>query len=209
MITYKENRQLIEDVFEYDVILIPMGINNSMNRGLAYEVKLNFPDVYKDESRTGYCDTRKYGKVTFSNVDGITFALCYMKFPMNKKREDMDYINYRALETCLDTINKECKGKRVAMNILGVDGSRGNPDKVKKIIEGHLTNVDVTIYTEEARDFSLMIFRKIAELHQSFMNKELTPDEYLKKRSKIEWTRRNGIYKEMPEDYTYIPKRYN
>ena len=89
---------------------------------------------------------------------------------------------------------------------MGVEKGRGNPDKVINIMKDKLTDVDITLYTDEPRQFPLLIFRKIAELHNKLVSKELSADEYIKERSKIEWKRRNGIFKEMPDDYRYIPR---
>ena len=78
MIQTISNKQLIEDVHNYDVILFGMGINNSMNKGLAYDIALNFPEVHTNENLTGYGDTRKYGTVGETlTEDGVRFCSCY------------------------------------------------------------------------------------------------------------------------------------
>ena len=58
-----KNKQLIEDIYNYDVVLFGMGINNAMNKGFSYDIALNFPDVRVNENSTGYGDLRKYGKI--------------------------------------------------------------------------------------------------------------------------------------------------
>ena len=203
---YKEDSQLIEDIFEYDAVLVPMGINNSMSNRFPYDVKLNFPEVYDEEKKTGYCDKRKYGTVTFAESCGIRFALCHMCLPSNRKRSDMDYVNYKALGECLGTVNERFKGLKVATPILGTSPGRGDSEKVVSVMAEKLSDVYLTIYTSYQRHFPLVVFRQIAELHSRFANKEMTAQEYLRERSRIEWTRRYGIYKEMPEDYSYIPR---
>ena len=62
------------------------------------------------------------------------------------------------------------------------------------------------VYQYQQKNFSLEIFREIAKVRKMAIDKEITKEEYSKRRSEIEWRRKNGIYKPMPEDYTYVPK---
>ena len=51
------------------------------------------------------------------------------------------------------------------------------------------------------------IFIEIAVLHKKLKEKEVSLDEFIKIRSEIEWRRRYGIFKKMPENYKYVPRR--
>ena len=51
MIKIVNDKNLIFDVWKYDVILVPMSINNSMNKGFKYEIGINFPHVKEEERK--------------------------------------------------------------------------------------------------------------------------------------------------------------
>ena len=39
------NRHLIEDIFDYDVIIVGTGIHNALGNGFQHDIKINFPAV--------------------------------------------------------------------------------------------------------------------------------------------------------------------
>ena len=203
-----ENVPLINDAHKYDVILVPMGINNSMNNGFRYEVSLNFPIVKEKEEFTGYCDRRKYGTIFPIKTDGIIFIMCYIIKPTNRKQSGNDFIDYEALDMCLKEIAKRYKEKNIASPILGYGILEGNGDKHRllDIINKYMDDFNnLTIYDYEQKDYARNIFKEIAALHKIFKEKTLTPEEYISRRSEIEWRRRYGIFKKMPDGYKYVP----
>ena len=50
MINIIKGNDLINDIFDYEVILFSMGINNSMGNNFSYEIGLNFPQVKENEN---------------------------------------------------------------------------------------------------------------------------------------------------------------
>ena len=203
-------RQLILDVYDYDAILIPMGINNAIGHGLMYDVCLNFPPVKDGEKTTPYGDRRKYGNVCVVNDEGISFCMCYMVKPTNRKQEGYDFVDYESLEKCLIHVNDMFKGRNVATPILGYDKLEGNGDKEKilKLIYGTIKDVEsLTVYDFEQQDTKLEMFKRIAEVRKRLKDKVITADQYIKERSRIEWERRYGIYKPYDERYRYIPRK--
>lgn len=209
MINIIKDIQLIEKVYEYDVILFPMSINNSFYVGFTYEIGLHFPYVKEMENETNYGDKRKYGTINITNVDGIDFVACYYHMGGYQKKDDGSFLNYDYLEECIKNVNNTFKGKKVASMILGANKSDGNGDKNKilDIFNRCCDDIDITLFDVIERDFNKEQFKKIAELHKKSVDKTIDPKEYTIKRSNIEWIRRNGIYKEQPEDYVYHPKK--
>ena len=63
-ITFISNKPLIEDIFEYDIIIVGTGIHNALGNGFQYDVKINFPSVETAVKQTPYADPRKLGTVT-------------------------------------------------------------------------------------------------------------------------------------------------
>lgn len=192
---------LIKSVFSYDVVLYPMGINNAMNKGTVYDIALNFPEVREDENQSGYGDKRKMGTIRNFPFKGIIFCACYIGQQKRENASNQAYLDVEAIKSCLSTINSVFQGKKIATPLF-----YGLPkEEMVRLFEEELKDCNVDIYTEE-KDTRLEAFKKIAALHRLSKEKKITSESYIRLRSEVEWIRRNGIYKEMPEDYTYRPR---
>lgn len=202
-------KTLIEHIPEYEVVAVPMSINNSMSSGLRYEIALNFPLVKEEEKKTPYGDRRKYGKVHEIVYENTIFCMCYMYRTKYKKQSDPDSVDYEALKSCLEQIKKKYGNKKIAMPVLGCseyDG-HGHKSKILQIIQDVLHDTHTDVYDYEQRDYGAEMFREIAALHKKLKDRKIDGKEYIRLRSEVEWRRRYGIFKPMREGYTYIPRR--
>lgn len=202
------NKQLMEEIFSYDIILVPMSIDNSMTRGFPHEVAINFPHVLEKECETNYGDMRKYGTIYPIIDSGITFCMCYIHNGGYQKK-DGEFVNYSALENCLREVNRLYKGKKVASTVMGANSydGNGNKEKIISIFGMSCTDIDLFLYDEEPRDFAALMYHRIAELHEKRRHKEITPKEYYELRRQVEWKRTHGIYNSMPDDFKFEPVR--
>lgn len=209
MIKIIDNSDLIDDLFDYDVILFSMGINNSINKGFPYELALNFPIIREEENKSPYCDNRKLGKINITHSNNIDFCACYIHNGGYQKGLNSIFTDYNNIEGCINLINKKYKDKKIATYIIGASNYDGNGDK-SKIIEllSRLSKKNnLYIYTKEQDNYQLKMFKEIAKLREDFKNNIIDSSEYSKRRSEIEWLRRYGKYNKMPENYTYKPKK--
>lgn len=200
-----EGDGIIFDYWQYDAIIVPMGINNSMNRGFAYDVKVNFPEVSQEENETKYGDKRKYGTIHKIQYENVTFVMCYVH---NGGFQGGCFVDYDLVEKCLKRVNEEFKNMKVASPVIGCsefDG-RGDRHKILEIMKNSLTDVKLYLYDFEQKDTKHEIFKKIAALRKRYKERTIDKEEYVRERSKIEWIRKNGIVKTMPADYVYHPK---
>lgn len=205
-----EGKQLIEDVFDYDVILFGMGINNSMNNGFSYDIAVNFPEVKENEDSTGYGDKRKYGKTHETKVKNkLTFCACYCYNVGLKNKQDV-FIDYESLENCLLVIKKKYKDKKIASPIIGQDKYDGEGDKEKiiSIFEKVFGNdSDVVLYDFIQQDFRAERYKEAVILKKQYKDGNITKEEYVRLKKENEWKRLHGIYEKMPEDFVYKLKR--
>lgn len=205
-----KDKQLIYDVKNYDVVLVPMGLNNSFSNGLRYELNLNFKGLKEKEIDSGYGDRRKFGTIFPIKVGKIAFCMCYMLRGWNKYSGDTDNVDYYHLASCLVKVQERYNGMKIASPLLGVEPWDGNGDKDKIMLafKEHFDKSDkFTLYDYKQRDYKLEIFHRLAEIHDQFKKKELSQEEYLELRKKIEWERVNGVLTPMPEDYEFVPQR--
>ena len=196
MIEIVENRDLIYEVNDYDLILVGTSTMNNLGNGFQYKVGLNFPNVYDAaKTATKYGDAAKLGRVTIVGSEP-SFALCYIT--KGRYRPDLrpDALEYDALEHCLEIVKKYYGDCKIASTILGHSQYEGGGDK-EKIIElfnNVLNHCDVTLYDYEQRDIKAEkkdAWKKVVEAVG-------TPDyEQTKKAYFWEWG--VGIYEPMPE----------
>lgn len=204
-------KPLINDVFQYEVILFGMGINNSMNNGFAREIKVNFPNVHEEELTTKYGDLRKYGTIKVINQNNIVFCPCYFYKGGFNKRFNEEQVDYDSLKKCLQEIKHWFHGKKIATPILGTSNYDGNGDKDKIIciFNEIFDNEDITLYDFEQDDYDKRYFQEILKLRCERKEKVINKITYNEKRSDIEWERLYGIYKERPKTWIYKPKAKN
>jgi hypothetical protein len=209
LIKLNDKVDLIYDIFKYDVILFPMGINNGMSKGIAYQIALNFPIVKESENETGYGDRRKLGTIHETQFGKFKFIACYIHEGGYKKNSDGSYLNHQSLEDCLTKVRENYGNKKIATVLMGSNESDGLCDEgyILATFIRILQGCDVTIYTKKEKDYRLEIFKEIAKVREQLKNKEITRKEYFKIRSEIEWRRKNGIFSIMPEEYIYVPKK--
>lgn len=209
MINIIKGNDLINDIFDYEVILFSMGINNSMGNNFSYEIGLNFPQVKENENLSKYGDKKKLGTINETIVDDVIFCACYINNGGYKKDKDGKFIKYEDLRSCLKLINNKYKNKSIACPIIGsykYDGN-GDKDEIIKMFDQECCNCRIFLYDYNTDPYSERIFREIAALHQKLVDKKIDGNEFIKERGRIEWKRKMGIYKEMPENYIYIPRQ--
>jgi len=208
--TIVKNKQLIEHIFEYDVVLFGMGINNAMNKGFSYDIAINFPEVKENEDSTGYGDTRKYGKIHITSINQkLDVCACYCYNIGLKKNNNGVFVDYNALETCLETVSRDFRGKRIASPIIGQDEYDGNGDKEKiiAIYKKIFQNYDITLYDFIQQDFRRERYKEAVTIRKKYSDGEITKDEFKHLKKLNEWKRLTGIYKPMPDDFEYKPRK--
>lgn len=201
MITTINNIPLINDVFNYDVILVGTSINNALGNGFQRQVRINFPVVDEINKSTNYGDIRKLGTVKVVGTTPI-FCLCYIN--KSKRRPDInpDYLDYDSLEKCLKLINENFKGKHVASTIIGLSDyeGNGNKDKIMEIIKNNSNNIDLYLYDYQQLDYEQERKDKWYAIINNIEN--LSPEEYRERKKQFHWEDKFGIYKPMPEGIT-------
>lgn len=177
---------LIEDVFNYDLILFGTGIHNSLGNGFQYDMKINFPIIEETVKKSPYADTRKLGTVEVINHKPI-FCVGYIHKGGYRKDINPDYLDYDALKDVLFLIDYNFTGKRIAMPLIGCSKFDGNGDKEKVInLINNLSNKnEYFIYDYEQRDYREINNEKWAEITSKvgkipYSELRRLKDEYIK-----------------------------
>lgn len=183
MVTKIQNKELIKDVYRYDVVLLLMDIYNSMSSGFLKNVAVNFPDVRTIEAKNGYGDKRKRGTIfQIDSNDGVTFCVCYC--------------SNNLLDSCLEKVALKYNGCNIASILYNKDDI-----EIYEYYFGNSNNTNVTLYDDDD-DFNLKYFHKYQTLRNSYKQKEINKAEYIRQKDLLEWERTNGIYKKMPDGWS-------
>lgn len=201
MVTFIHDEKLLGHEKEYDAIIVSADLNCSMRHGYSYFVGTLFPYAFDANMATKYGDRRKLGTFVEASKEGCpTFiiAFIFQRFFSRK----LDYLSYEALEKCLKSINVSYKGKRLACKFLGTavfDGN-GNKERVRKIFEDCMTDVDLTIYDKVELTNDEMYwktkekYRKIKKVNKEKYKKLKKRGEEISKKIKEINGRRGYIY---------------
>ena len=195
-----KNVDLIYHVKEYDVVLIGTSIKNSLGDGFQHKVGRSFPYVIEANNKTRYNDKSKLGTVNVVGENPV-FCLCYIH--CGRYRPDLypDVVSYEALEKCLDLINWNFKGKRIASTIIGGNEFEGggNPERCLEIMRNTLKDCDVSVYDYKQIPFRDEDNHKYMAIVEMRTRGEITSEEYLKRKKRILREKKYGLYKQMEE----------
>jgi O-acetyl-ADP-ribose deacetylase (regulator of RNase III) len=146
---------LIEFALRGDFDLIGHGANcfNTMGAGIAKAIKERVPEAYDIDQMTSKGDIRKLGNFTYAyHEEGDFYAInCYSQYNYGINHLDgtANPLDYEALALCLRKINHIFKGKSIGLPMIGCGLAGGDWDRVSKIIETELKDMDVTIVVFE------------------------------------------------------------
>lgn len=173
-----ENRDLIFDTDQYDVILVGTSIYCMLTNGFQSKMVLKYPFIEKRNNELPYGDYKKLGtRLICQEGNSPIISLMFICNYPNKKRA---FIDYNALTNCLSTALNEFKGKTIATTVLGsseFDGN-GEKDKIIDIIKNcdytdNLTlydyvqidkNKEISIEKKKLNDYKLTDYEKYQEL---------------------------------------------
>lgn len=200
---------LIEDIFDYDVILVGTNCYGTMGNGFQKQISINFPYADKVNSSTPYADKRKLGTVVEAFEENKPkFCICFITYGYGTTRGQKNYLDYNALEKCMTEVNSRYPGKRIAMVKMGCSKFDGGGDweKVKSIIEKTTPNCHIIVYANEQEDYFLhyrKIFKNFVQLYKS---KKITYEDYYEYLRTYCWEEVHGIYSQMPDNYAPTKK---
>ena len=199
-----EDRDLIYDVKDYDVVLVGLNIMNTMGNGFPHKVAVSFKNVAKVNKETAYGNPKKLGTVKVIKGEP-TFCLCYISRGRYRPDRIPDTVDYEALASCLSLINKNFPGLKVATTIIGHSEFEGGGDRerILKLLEELMPDVDLYVYDYEQIDYRLEDNLTYKTIKYDYFTKKITKEEYYERKKKYLWERTLGIYTPMPEGKTY------
>jgi len=198
-----QNIDLINDVFKYDVILVGSGIKNTKGNGLQYKITKNFNYAYQALNATKFDDPNKLGTCLVVNGKKGVPTIVYCFITKGRYRPDIcpDALNYEALDSCLELVGKNFKGKKIASTFLGESPFEGGGDKSKiwDAFNKHCKDLDITLYDYEQLNYRIEDNIAYKDMRDKYLNKEISEEEYYLRKSKYIWERHFGCHNPIPD----------
>lgn len=142
----------------FDIIAHGCNCFCTMGAGIAKQIKDTFPYAWEADLETSRGDIRKLGDYTqashklgeleykngyaFDDRKSLIIVNLYSQYRYDKRSKPIDY---EALTLGLKKINFRWAGKSIGLPLIGAGLAGGDWDRIKKIIETELTDMDVTI----------------------------------------------------------------
>jgi hypothetical protein len=182
------DKPLIEEILNYDIIIVGTGIHNALGNGFQYDIKINFPNVEDAVKKTSYADARKLGTVTV--IPGSpTFCVGFIHKGGFRKDLNPVFLSYESLKEVLQLIDENFDNKRIATSMIGCSLYDGNGDKEKvlQMFNELSSKNEYYIYDYEQKDYRILnndIWAKITSLVNKIPYSALRElkDEYIKQR---------------------------
>lgn len=203
MINYIQGEDLFNHIKEYDVILIGTGIKNSKGDGFQYKIARSLKYVYNKLNETKYDDKNKFGTclVVPSQYGFPTFVYCFICKSRYRIDKNPDTLDYDALKSCLELVNKNFVGCRIASTLLGHNESEGRGDKkvIMSIFENACKDIDIDVYDYKQKTMKEEDDEIWYGLKKKFKEGIITKEEYIKGIKIYRWQRRFGVYSDAPD----------
>lgn len=159
-----KGRDAIFEVDKYDVVLVGTSTHQTLDGGFQGKLRNKYPVIEKINNQTRYGDLRKLGtRVTVNSTKPVISLMYICTYPTSKP-----FIDYLALEKCLQTANAQFKGKKVITTLLGSSRFDGKGERNKCIDIIKKTTKDICL---DVFDYDQKTLREEkTSQHKFFMN---------------------------------------
>jgi len=201
MINIIKDRELIKEIRDYDVILVPITIKNSNGLGFTHDIRRHLPYAMRSvKTNTLYDDPRKMGTCHVVNkrvdINIPTIVFCFISKGRFTPHKISDAVDYDALRSCLELVKDNFSNCKIASTIMGnhVFEGGGDKEKILNIFSDVFTNEDVTLYDYEQEDYRQKEGRIIHEIEDAYSRQEISLEEYYRRKKDYLWDRHIGMY---------------
>lgn len=145
---YKEVKgNIFDHERDYDVLVHGCNCYCTMGSGIARTIRELYPEAYEADCQTKKGDRSKIGSFSYyihprKNLTIINAYTQYNYYPRN-----IDHFVYEGFAKICNDLYEQYKHKMcIAMPMIGAGLAGGNWNRIKKIIQDNIKDVNVTIY---------------------------------------------------------------
>ena len=129
---------------EFDVIVQGCNCFNTMGKGIAKQIKDEYPAAYAADCLTRKGDPTKLGMYSFCTAQGFDIVNAYTQYTYNRVNEDYKLFSYIAFDKVLKSLIVKYAGKHFGFPYIGMGLAGGDPEKIIARLEQFATEVEAT-----------------------------------------------------------------
>jgi len=152
MKTVKGNLIKMAKAGDFNLIVHGCNCLNTMGKGIALEIKREFPEAYKADQKTKKGSRSKLGTVSFAAQHDVIIMNAYTQYAYwSKGQPKKVHADYDAIRSCFASIKKGWPGHKVGIPLIGAGLANGDWNKIKGIIEEEMEGEDITLVEFDPR----------------------------------------------------------
>ena len=152
MVTLINDRDPIDEVENFDVVMLGTTIYGEMQYGFQKRIALKYPYVEQENRVQPYGDLRRLGtRLTFNVKGDPIITLLYICAKVGKKKYSLHKDKFIH---ALQTANKEFKGMNVLTTAIGTMKWEGGLtfEESRLIIEENTPELNIYLFTKEQKE---------------------------------------------------------
>lgn len=133
----------------YDVFVHGCNCFCTMGKGIAPQVKKNFPEAYEADLQTVKGDRKKLGSYSFAYIKKYKLDIvnAYTQYDYRKTYDGTDInIDYDAIREVFSRLNVAYRYCKMAIPMIGAGLAGGDWKLIEKIINEETPNLEITLF---------------------------------------------------------------
>lgn len=132
----------------FDVIVQGCNCFNTMNSGIAKQIKDNFPEAYAADLLTPKGDASKLGTYSKATVGDLIIVNAYTQYRYGRDKT-VQYCDCKAVDKVFGLIAQNFNGLRIGYPKIGAGLANGDWNDISEIIDKKLEGMDHTLVVFE------------------------------------------------------------
>lgn len=138
---------------KFNVIVHGCNCLCNMGKGIAPQIKYNFPGTYEADLKTIKGDKSKLGTYSYNTLENfhgpnksLTVINAYTQYHYRRNYRDTDInVDYEAIEKVFTKLNKDCRGCKIGIPKIGAGLAGGDWDIIEGIIKRVTPDLNITV----------------------------------------------------------------
>jgi O-acetyl-ADP-ribose deacetylase (regulator of RNase III) len=129
---------------DFDVIVHGCNCFCTMGKGIAKQIKDEYPAAYAADCLTYKGDIGKMGRYSFCTAAGFDIVNAYTQYTYNRAGENNKLFSYISFGKVLNSLKEKYAGKRFGFPYIGMGLAGGNKERIFGMLEKFAEEIEAT-----------------------------------------------------------------